>query len=119
MASGNLSGIKRFIFWEYPRASWQYDVIVALILAFIFLTPRDFFRDQPRASNIVRLPAEQGAQVFWVEQGLLEFVPEPQRGSTIERILRSRFGERYNIVRLEPIHGDEGEIKGYMAYSRP
>src|SRR5438309_1891400 len=40
--------LKRFILWDFPRASWQYDLIVALILAFIFLTPRDLFRDQPR-----------------------------------------------------------------------
>jgi hypothetical protein len=119
MASGYLSGIKWFILWDYPRASWQYDVIVALIVAFIFLTPREFFRDQPRASNIVRLPSEQGTQVFWVEPELLDLVPEPQRGSVVERILRSRFGERHTIVRLEPIKGNEGETKGYMAYSRP
>src|ERR1035438_1611358 len=36
--------LKRFILWEYPRASWQYDVIVAIILAFVFLTPRDWER---------------------------------------------------------------------------
>ena len=30
----------RSIFWSYERGSWQYDVICAAILAFIFLTPR-------------------------------------------------------------------------------
>lgn len=119
MASENLSGIRRFVLWEYPRASWQYDVIVALILAFVFLTPREFFRDQPKSSNIVRLPSEQGAQVFFVEPELLSSVPEPQRGSFVERMLRSRFGERHRVVRLEPIHGDEGETKGYFVYSKP
>ena len=119
MASGKLSGIKRFILWEYPRASWPYDVMVALILAFIFLTPREFFRDQPRASNIVRIASDQGAQVFWLEPELLESIPESQRGSSVERMLNSRFGERHKIVRLEAIHGHEGETRGYMAYSRP
>ena len=38
--------LKRFILWDYPRASWQYDVMVGIILAFIFLTPREWFRDQ-------------------------------------------------------------------------
>jgi hypothetical protein len=36
-----------FIWWTYPRGSLEYDIIVALILAFIFLTPRGFFHDQP------------------------------------------------------------------------
>ena len=57
--------MKRFLLWDYPRACWQYDVMVALILAFVFLTPRELFRDQPRANNIVMLPAEHGSSQFW------------------------------------------------------
>jgi len=37
----------RVIFWTYARGTWQYDVLCALILAFIFLTPRDFFAKPP------------------------------------------------------------------------
>jgi hypothetical protein len=118
MASGQLSGIRRFILWDYRRASWQYDVMVAIILAFIFLTPRDFFRDQPRASSIVRLPVEQGGS-FWVESELLESVPEDEHASTAESMLRARFGKRETVVRVEPIPGSEREIQGYIVYTKP
>ncbi len=37
-----------FLWWSYPRGSLEYDVMVAIILAFIFLTPARVFRDQPR-----------------------------------------------------------------------
>jgi hypothetical protein len=37
----------RSIFWAYERGSWHYDVIVAAILAFIFLSPRAWFNDRP------------------------------------------------------------------------
>jgi hypothetical protein len=37
----------RSIFWAYERGSWQYDVIVLVILAFIFLSPRTWFNDRP------------------------------------------------------------------------
>src|ERR1039458_7498802 len=60
MASNRM---KKYIFWEYARGSWQYDVIVGVIVAFLFLTPRDWFRDQPRipqASDISSLPSERG-----------------------------------------------------------
>lgn len=114
-----MSWIKRLLFWEYPRASWQYDIIVGLILAFIFLTPRDFFRDQPRASDIVRLASDHGTPVFWVEPELLSSIPEDQRGPKVEQILKSRFGKRESVVRLEPIKGTEGEVKGYMAFTKP
>jgi hypothetical protein len=39
--------VTRSIFWAYERGSWQYDVIVIAILAFIFLSPRTWFDDRP------------------------------------------------------------------------
>jgi len=35
--------IKKLFFWGYARNTWQYDVLCALILAFIFLTPQNWF----------------------------------------------------------------------------
>jgi hypothetical protein len=119
MGSGQFSGIKRFLLWDYPRAGWQYDIMVALILAFIFLTPREIFRDQPRASNVVRLPAEHGTNVFWVEPEILSGVPEPQRWSKAAQVIRSHFGKNEKPVRIEPIVDREQEIKGYLVYTRP
>jgi hypothetical protein len=37
----------RSFFWSYERGSWQYDVICAVILAFIFMTPTSWFHDRP------------------------------------------------------------------------
>lgn len=33
------------ILWGYARNTWQYDVLCALILAFIFLTPKSWFEN--------------------------------------------------------------------------
>jgi hypothetical protein len=38
----------RTIFWSYERGSWPYDVLVAVILAFVLLTPRGWFHDRPQ-----------------------------------------------------------------------
>jgi hypothetical protein len=35
--------IKNIIWWSYERASWQWDVLCLLIIAFIFLTPKTWF----------------------------------------------------------------------------
>ena len=43
MPSTLLRGFAKVIFWRYRRGSWQYDILCALILAFIFLTPREVF----------------------------------------------------------------------------
>jgi hypothetical protein len=32
-------------FWTYERATWQYDLMVVAILAFVWLTPPDWLRD--------------------------------------------------------------------------
>jgi hypothetical protein len=40
--------IKGYFWWTYPRGSFHYDVMVTLILAFIFLAPRWInFNDKP------------------------------------------------------------------------
>lgn len=94
--------------------------MVALILAFIFLTPREVFRDQPRASNVVRLPAEHGANVYWIEPELLNAVPEADRTAKAAQIMRaSPYGRNEKLVRVEPIVDREQEIKGYLVYTRP
>ena len=36
---------KKFLFWTYPRTSWQWDVLCVLILVFIFLTPKGWFEN--------------------------------------------------------------------------
>lgn len=111
--------MKRFLLWDYPRAVWQYDVMVALILAFIFLTPRELFRDQPRAYSITMLPSEHGSNVYWMESELLLGTEETGRWAKASELLNDRFGKRHTLVRMEPILDNEKEIKGFMVYTRP
>ncbi len=109
--------LKRFILWDFARVTWQYDVMVGIILAFIFLTPREWFRDQPRiaqASNIAMLPAERGANVFYVEPELLAGIPEERRLDHMGTLLQSRTGKRQRVTQVDPIYDSEREIKGYM-----
>ena len=114
--------LKRFILWDFPRASWQYDVIVAVILAFIFLTPRDWFHDQPRiphASAITMLPTENGSTPFFVDAQLLDGIAENQRVSKLSQILQTRMSnKRLHVIRVEPILNSEGELQGYLALAR-
>jgi hypothetical protein len=35
----------RTVYWTYERATWQYDVMVIAILAFVWLTPPDWLAD--------------------------------------------------------------------------
>jgi len=116
------SGVKRFVLWNYPRACWQYDVMVGLILAFLFLTPRDWFRDQPRVPNtasITMLPASHGASVFWLDTDQLAGVSTTDRPAKVQEMLERHTGRKQQLVRLEPIRDSEEELKGYMVFTQP
>lgn len=118
---GNVrSSLKRFVFWDYPRAGWQYDVVVGLILVFVFATPREWFRDQPRPSSVVMLPANTAGQsVYWLEPATLAATPAEARFERATEVLRARSKKHLNLVRLDPIFDSEQDIKGYMAYTTP
>jgi hypothetical protein len=113
---GNLS---RYVLWDFKRASWQYDVIVALILAFIFLTPREIFRDQPKAANVVMLPDEQGTGLFWIAPQLLTGVPAGERMSKAADMVKAQYKRRVTVTRVEPLKDSEDDVTGYMAYTQP
>ena len=123
MLSKALTGVKRFVLWDYDRATWQYDVMVGLILAFVFLTPRAWFNDQPRipgSSRIAMLQAhDTSGHAYWIDVELLSNVPEAQRLAKASEMLRARAGEKRPVVRLDPIVGSESEVKGYIAFTRP
>lgn len=120
MAAGANSFGKRLIFWDFPRASWQYDLVVGLILIFIFATPRDWFHDQPKASSIVLLSSLHGTNRVFIATELLSSVPEGQRQRRAEVLIKQRTGKTWRVARVEPIRDEaEQEIKGFIAYTTP
>jgi hypothetical protein len=112
--------LKRFILWDFPRQSWQYDVMVGLILLFIFATPREWFRDWPAPVSIVTLSTESGMPAFFVDARFLAGVPDNQRLARLTReIQRRRVNSHLRITRIEPLLDSEGELLGYTAFAKP
>lgn len=109
----------RFLLWDFPRASWQYDVMCGLILAFIFLTPSDLFHDQPRAANVVMLPAEQGNGLFWIAPQYLDGVAPADQVPTAANRINSQFKTHKTVTRVEPLLDAEQDVTGYIAYTQP
>src|SRR3989442_11012660 len=52
--------LSKTFFWSYERGTWQYDLAVILILVFVLLTPRNWFRDKPESGG----PAPPGPVEF-------------------------------------------------------
>jgi len=111
---------KRLVFWDFPRASWQYDVVVALILLFIFVTPREWFHDQPKAASVVLMSTLHGSNRVYIATELLENTPDQQRPAQAQKLIHQRTGKWWQVVRVEPIRDEaEREIKGFIAYTAP
>src|SRR6266853_3303523 len=110
-----MDALKRFLLWDYARTSWQYDLIVALILAFIFLAPRDLFRDQPKAASVVMVHGG-----YWIEPQQLNGVPENEIVTRATVLVNARYKTHASIESVEPIYDDaEQELKGYLAFPKP
>jgi len=93
-------------------------VVVGLILVFIFATPRDWFRDQPKASSIILMSSQPGSNRVFIATDLLETVPQAERARRAQLLIHQRTGKTWHVARVEPI-GDEAahEVKGFIAYT--
>jgi hypothetical protein len=112
------AGLKRFLLWDHSRGSWQYDVMVGLILAFIFLTPREFFRDQPRPRNIMMVSTGSGESSYFLEKHLLAEANPTDLLVRAEKLIRAQAdGKNVTIERVEPVFGGDQELRGYFAHT--
>lgn len=114
------SRLRPAVFWEFRRGSWQYDVIVALILAFIFLTPAAVFND--RASEPVVQEVEHqasDARVFWIDPGALDRADPDGATERLQQLLASHSGESLRIVSTEPARDAAGNVQAYLVFAQP
>lgn len=112
-----LRGIGSFIFWTYERATWQYDLMCALILAFIFLTPRWFFHDRPtltEARQVVEVRGLEGIG-YRVEARLLEGNARSLEANA-EHVLEQVIGRPVEIVRVQPVLDEKGRVQAYTVW---
>jgi len=97
--------------------------MVGIILIFVMLTPRGWFRDQPRTpkvSSMAVLPSERGSNVYWVEPELLADVPKDQQVQKLSVLLQNyTHQKKMTVARIEPIADSDGETKGYMVFAKP
>jgi hypothetical protein len=120
---GKLWGwLRPVLFWSYRRGSWQYDLIVVAILAFIFLTPRSLFNDQPRLPKVREVQAlddELRTQVFLVESAAVGDKAGDEITVAVQDLLRRRIGRDLKVVETRPSTDAGGEVTGYLVYARP
>ena len=113
--------VTRTIFWSYDRGTWQYDLIVLAILAFIFLTPRSWFRDRPTLElsdlrhhpGIIEVGGGKEGRSYLVDARLVESLVPQKPEEAIRVILRSRVQKPFSVKSTEIIRDKNNVILGY------
>ncbi|MDR3677403.1 MAG: hypothetical protein P4N24_18090 [Acidobacteriota bacterium] len=118
------SGIKlvvtRSIFWSYQRGTWQYDIIVIAILAFIFLSPRAWFSDRPtlqltdlrHQQGIVEMNRVNNEVRYLVDARLVEFRDQKPE-IAIPVILQEHLQKAVSVKSIDPVIDRQQVILGY------
>lgn len=115
--------IRPAVLWSYRRGSWQYDLIVVGILAFIFIGPRFIdFGDQPRPQAVQQIKSlsddDQGTLLFWVDPSVIDEIPPEQVHAKLGALLQQKTGKTLQVIDTKPTP-DEGEVRAYLVYARP
>lgn len=112
--------IKSYILWTHPRGGLHYDVMVTIILAFIFLTPRNVFKDSP---NYLRLHPNEivvrtdGPNAFVYEltaSGVASNESDAQKA--LQEALNPVAGD-VEITRYEALRDNSGKVTGYRVWA--
>lgn len=113
--------VTRAVFWSYERGSWHYDIICAVILAFIFLTPRAWFQDRPtlqmsdlrHVQGVVEIGHGKNWQSFELDSRLVESLAPAQPKDAAREILERRMKKPFTMKSFEPIRDKNNVTLGY------
>lgn len=120
-ASGIWPTIKGFILWSYERGTIQYDVMVTLILLFVFLSPRFInFNDHPvernpHPSDIIVSPDASGGFVYQIEGKAIQGGDDSAVRAQLRRIIEPISGE-ISIQRYESVTDKKGTVVAYRVW---
>jgi len=114
--------LRGYFWWTYPRGSVPYDVMVTLILAFIFLAPIWInFRDKP----MLRSPKQTEVVVQQTGDGFLYKVDASAINGSSDKEIRNsllRIIEPISgfvvIDRYQPVRDSKNNIVAYNVWVR-
>ena len=114
--------IRGFILWSHERGSIQYDVMVTLILLFVFLSPRFInFNDRPVERNpgstgVVVYPDGNGGFVYQVDAAAVQGGDDAAVRAQLLRMIEPISGE-VSIERYEAVTDRKGHVTAYKVWT--
>lgn len=115
-----LKTIRSYILWTYERGSMQYDIMVTLILAFIFIAPIWVnFKDKPierspHQTGVVVSPDGHSGFIYQVDASAVKGDPASVEADLLS-VIEPIAGE-VDITRYEPVRDAKGHVVGYKVW---
>jgi hypothetical protein len=113
--------IKSFIFWSHERGTIQYDVMVTLILLFVFLSPLVIsFNDRPvqrnpHSSGVVVYPDGNGEFIYQVEGKAVPPGSDVEIRASLLTIIEPISGS-VSISHYETVTDQRGQVLAYKVW---
>ena len=111
---------REYFFWTYERGSFHYDVMVTLILAFIFLTPRIWnYGDHPQDVKLAKgsvLVKTQGADGLVFDIPAAQIQPDGELDAQIRQSVEAVSGPVV-VDRFEAVKEPHGKTKLYRVWA--
>jgi len=110
--------IRSYILWQHERGTLHYDIMVTLILIFVFLSPRVInFNDKPvlrdpHPTDVVVTPDAQGGLVYQISASAITPGDDQSVRAQLLRIIKPISGE-VSIVNYEPVADGKGHVQTY------
>lgn len=113
--------LKSYFWWTHPRGSFHYDVMVTLILVFIFASP--FFINykdkpaerQPRRNSVLVMPDGEDGLIFRVDARDVKGNTPEERQADLQRVIEPISGD-VKIKHWAPEQDAKGNLVGYHVW---
>ncbi len=113
--------IRGYILWSYERGSLHYDIMVTLILLFVFVSPHYIkFKDNPVERNphltgVVVIPGEKGGFIYQIQASAVNTTEGADVRRQLERIIEPISGA-VSITRVEALKDGSGHTLSYNVW---
>jgi hypothetical protein len=110
--------LKGYLFWTHARGSFHYDVMVTLLLAFIFIAPHFIdFKDKPGepAPHQTGIVVSPDGKMYQVDAAAVDAQDEGMVRANFVRVIRPIAGP-VTVERVEPVRDPAGRIVAYRAW---
>jgi hypothetical protein len=113
--------LKGYVWWTYPRGCLHYDVMVTLILLFIFVGPQFInFNDRPaersaHLGGVLVTPLGEDGYLYQIDVAAVQGKTQEEIRSELMGVIEPIAGE-VKLLRYEEVKDRKGTVTGYNVW---